>query len=52
MNKKFAVVIILITLLVMSTFIVFAGGGKVRGGNAKGPATQTQVHYPQGWSWP
>lgn len=52
MNKKLAVVIILITLLVMSTFIVFAGGGKQRGTKASGSATMTQVHYPKGWSWP
>ena len=49
MNRKMAVVIILVILLTMSTFSVLAGGGKVRGAKATGPANQSQVVDPQGW---
>jgi len=52
MNRKLAVVILLITLFVMSTFTVFAEGGNVRGDDAAGFANQVQEEEPQGWSWP
>ena len=46
MKKKVIIILIMVTLLMLSVTMTFAGGDQVRGDNAAGYANQYQVMDP------